>query len=201
MTWVVGITGGIGSGKSAATRHFQALGIEVVDADALARVVVEPGRPALATIAGHFGGRTLTADGQLNRPYLRDLIFSDPSAKQWLEQLLHPLIRTEIVSQLNDARSPYAILSSPLLLETDQHTLTHRIAVVDLPEALQIERASQRDGNTPAQIEAIMANQLSRAERLARADDVIDNSGSLRALKERVENLHERYLAMASATG
>lgn len=195
---IIGLTGGIGSGKSEVSRRFQSLGITVVDADEVARLVVEPGQPALADIAAHFGVDILLSDGRLNRANLRNIIFSSPEEKQWLEALLHPLINQEIRRQLVNAESPYVILSSPLLLETHQHELADRILVIDASEALQIARASSRDGNTIEQIEAIMATQLNREARITRADDLIHNHGDLPELDQQVNALHQKYMALTA---
>lgn len=192
---IIGVTGGIGSGKSAVMRAFQAKGIEAVDADDMARVVVEPGQPALEAIAEHFGPDILTPEGALNRPALRAIIFSDTHAKNWLETLLHPLINRELRARLAAAQSPYALLVSPLLFETGQDELVDRILVVDVPEAVQLARASVRDGADPEQIKRIMANQMAREERLARADDVLDNSGDMADLERQVVELHQKYRA------
>lgn len=197
-TLIIGLTGGIGSGKSEVSRRFQSLGIVVVDADEVARLVVEPGQPALAAIAEHFGGDILSRDGRLNRALLRKIIFSDPEEKRWLEGLLHPLINQEIRRQLASADSPYAILSSPLLLETRQHELVDRILVIDASEALQVARASSRDGNTIEQIEAIMATQLNREMRISKADDIIHNHGDLPELDQQVNALHQKYMALTA---
>lgn len=191
---IIGVTGGIGSGKSAVMRAFQAKGIEAVDADEMARVVVEPGQPALDAIAEHFGPTILTPEGTLDRPALRAIIFSDDSAKTWLEALLHPLINRELRARLAAAQSPYALLVSPLLFETGQDELVDRILVVDVPEAVQLARASARDGADPQQIKRIMGSQMSRKERLARADDVLDNSGSLADMERQVVELNQKYL-------
>jgi len=195
--FTVGLTGGIGSGKSAVAEQFRRLGVDVIDADRAARNVVTPDSPALEAIAAHFGHEVLQADGSLNRAHLRQVVFSDPQQRRWLENLLHPLIRRLVEEALDRADSPYAILESPLLLETDQHRLADRILVVDVPEALQIARAGQRDGNSEAQIRAIMDNQLERQARLARADDVVDNSGPVGNLAAAVAQLHQRYLKLA----
>jgi dephospho-CoA kinase len=197
--FVVGVTGGIGSGKTAVTNGFQALGIEIVDADVASRVVVEPGTDALQRIAEHFGADILQADGTLDRAALRKIIFQDPAAKRWLEQLLHPLIRSEIQRQLRDATSPYVILVSPLLVEAEQHLFCDRILVVDVPEEIQLQRTVVRDNNDPDQVRRIIASQASRAQRLEHADDVIENDGSLEQLRAKVERLHERYLQLATA--
>ena len=192
----IGLTGGIGSGKSAAADCFRALGVDVVDADWAARVVVQPGQPALAKIAEHFGAGALLENGELDRTQLRRLVFDDAGEREWLEGLLHPLIREEIVQALEASRSAYGILESPLLIESGQFKLVDRICVVDLPEALQVERASGRDRSDPGQIRKIMGAQLSRAERLAKADDVLDNSGDLAGLRAQVEALHQQYLEL-----
>lgn len=201
---IVGLTGGIGSGKSEVCRRFIAKGIIVVDADIVAREVVEPGMPALEQIRIHFGDGILLAakDNQpptLHRVKLREIIFNNPDEKTWLEQLLHPLINQRIRTQLENAANPYCILASPLLLETQQYLLADRILVVDTPEQLQIERASHRDANNEAQIRAIMQTQLSRQERCARANDIIQNHGDISALDEQVEKLHLLYLELASS--
>jgi dephospho-CoA kinase len=199
MSLVVGITGGIGSGKSAVTRCFEEHGITVVDADLVSRVIVEPGKPALAAIAAHFGPGILQADGTLDRPALRSRVFADEAQRLWLERLTHPLIGEEIVNRISASRSPYTILSSPLLLDTSQHTLVDCVVVVDAPESLQLQRTMQRDGNDEAQVKRIMAAQLTRAQRLERADIVLDNSGSLQDLEQAVDELHKEFLLRAES--
>jgi dephospho-CoA kinase len=196
--FVLGLTGGIGSGKSAVAACFKKYGIKVVDADIAARKVVEPGMPALKTIAEHFGEQVLQADGTLDRAVLRSIVFNNEQQRQWLEQLLHPAIGEWIATELTSATSAYAILESPLLLETEQRKSTHRTLVVDVSKELQIERATARDDNSREQIEAIIAAQLPREERLARADDVINNSGSLADLESAVKTLHQQYLKIAA---
>ena len=197
--YVVAITGGIGSGKTTIANQFAELGIDVVDADVIAREVVEPDTPALAAIADHFGPDVITPDGQLDRRSLRERVFSDPSAKTWLNALLHPLIRSEMQRQCAAARSPYCLLVVPLLVENKLTGLANRVLVVDVDEATQIERTCRRDGVTPEQAKAIIAAQASRSERLAAADDVIENgNGSEMAIKARILTLHETYLAFAS---
>ena len=194
--WVLGLTGGIGSGKSAAAEHFSALGVPLIDADQAARQVVEPGRPALARIVERFGTQVLQADGQLDRAALRQQVFADASQRQWLEQLLHPLIFDEIEQFLGQVRAPYSILVSPLLIESGQHARTRRILVIDLPEALQIQRSLARDGGSEAQIRAILAAQLSREERLRHADDVLSNDQGRAELHQQVERLHRFYMTL-----
>ncbi|MNJ40844.1 Dephospho-CoA kinase [compost metagenome] len=197
--YVVAITGGIGSGKTTVANQFAALGIEVVDADLIAREVVEPGTPALAAIASHFGPGILDEQGRLDRRALRERIFSDPAAKSWLNALLHPIIRSEMLRQCAAASSPYCLLVVPLLVENRLTELADRVLVIDVDEATQIERTCRRDGVSREQAQAILASQASRSERLAMADDVLDNqSGTTETIRERILALHETYLAFAS---
>ncbi|EIM1708458.1 dephospho-CoA kinase [Aeromonas dhakensis] len=197
--YVVAITGGIGSGKTTVANQFAELGIEVVDADIIAREVVEPGTPALAAIAAHFGADVIAPDGRLDRRQLRERVFTDPQAKDWLNALLHPLIRSEMQRQCAAARSPYCLLVVPLLVENRLTALANRVLVIDVDEATQIERTCRRDGVSREQAEAILAAQASRTERLAAADDVLDNqNGTPEAIKSRIFALHETYLAFAS---
>jgi dephospho-CoA kinase len=186
---IVGLTGGIGSGKSAVSDYLAKLGYPIVDTDVLAREVVEPGSEGLVAIAEHFGKSVINQDGQLDRAALRERIFKDSTEKAWLEALLHPMIRTLMLAELDkhEPNAPFVVLSSPLLLETDQHTLVDTIVVVDLPESLQIERASRRDKNSVDQIKRIMANQVSRQKRLASANIVLDNSGTLENLYQQID--------------
>lgn len=197
---VVGLTGGIGSGKSAASEAFAKLGRPIIDADVVAREVVEPGEEALAKIAEHFGEAVLQDDGHLNRAMLRDIVFQESKHREWLEQLLHPIIRTRIMDKLESyqGQEAYAILASPLLLETDQHKLVDHIIVVDIEEALQVKRTSERDGNTPDQVERIMAAQLSRAERAAKADSLLDNNTTREALEQQVATLDKKLRSLAA---
>ena len=195
----VGITGGIGSGKTALTDWLSTQGIVIVDADLVARVVVEPGQPALTEIAAQFGQEYLLPDGQLDRAALRKLVFADDAKRRTLESITHPRIRDELTRQMAAAQSPYVVLSSPLLLESGQSEMVDLSVVVDVPEAVQIERTIARDQNDRALVEQIMAAQLDRATRISRADIVIDNSGSLEALHLRGAQLHRTLLARASA--
>lgn len=195
---VIGVTGGIGSGKTAATDHFQSLGITVVDADLASRVIVEPGREALLKIEEHFGKGVIADDGTLDRRALRDIVFNNPDERKWLEQLTHPLIGQEILRQIQTSESPYTILASPLLLESGQSRLTQRILLIDVPEALQIERTKSRDNTTEDGVRAIMKAQMSRDERRDKADDIIVNDQDLAHLHSQVEQLHQRYLNMAN---
>lgn len=197
MVFIVGLTGGIGSGKTAVSDRFAELGIKVVDADVCARVVVEPGRPALAQIVDHFGPEVLQADSSLDRARLRQIVFANEAERKWLENLLHPLIFEEMWSQLQSANSPYAILVSPLLVEAGQNAICQRILVVDVPEDVQLARTMARDANSAEQVKAIMASQASRDARLAKADDVIVNDSDLLMLKQRVDEIHHQYLALA----
>ncbi|WP_443191471.1 dephospho-CoA kinase [Pseudomonas indica] len=194
--WILGLTGGIGSGKTAVAQHFIDLGVHLVDADHAARWVVEPGRPALDRIAEHFGQEVLLPDGQLDRAALRGRIFQNPEERRWLEGLLHPLIGQEILAHLGRAESPYAILVSPLLVESGQHRLAQRVLVVDAPEHLQLARTIQRDQVTEEQVHAILQVQAKREERLRHADDVIVNDRDLSWLKAEVERLHHFYLTL-----
>ncbi len=197
-SFVVGLTGGIGSGKSAATDTFAALGVPVIDADVVARNVVEPGTSALQKITEHFGNQVITAEGTLDRAALREKVFAEPAEKTWLNNLLHPAIRQQMRRDTEAVDYPYCILSVPLLIENNLTTMTDRVLVVDCPESLQISRACARDKQSnEATIKRIMQAQVSRETRLAAADDIIDNSGTLASLKEQVNTLHARYLTIA----
>jgi len=194
--WILGLTGGIGSGKSAAAAHFANLGVHMVDADHAARWVVEPGRPALASIVERFGEAMLQPDGTLNRAALRERIFQSAEERRWLEQLLHPLIGEEIASNLAQAESPYAILVSPLLVESGQHRMAQRVLVVDTPEHLQLERTVRRDNVPEEQVRAILQAQAQRDDRLKHADDILLNDRDLGHLQREVERLHDFYLSL-----
>ena len=195
--YIVGLTGGIGSGKSTIAQGFRELGIEVVDADQASRKVVEPGMPALNIIADRFGAKMIKNDGTLNRAAMRQLIFSQPLEKTWLENLLHPLIAEWIVDQLQRAESAYVMLESPLLLETEQHQLVNTLLLVDLPESLQLSRTAERDGDPKQQIQSIIASQMARDDKLRRADYVFDNSLTLDTVAPRITMLHETFLHLA----
>ena len=190
MDW----TGGIASGKTAATQYFSRLGIITVDADVIARNIVGKNTEALETLHDHYGEAIIQPNGELDRRRLRDIIFNNPEEKKWLEFYLHPLIRKDIHQQLVMAKSPYVILSAPLLLETDLHTLSHRILVIDCDETQQISRGSQRDNTNGDNIVNIIRQQIKREERLARADDVISNNGTLEALHKSITNYHDQLL-------
>ncbi len=195
--YVVGLTGGIGSGKTAASDFLASLGIDIVDADVVAREVVEPGSPCLAAIAEHFGERVIDAQGQLNRRALRNIVFNDDRAKEWLNQLLHPAIRARLLAQLQQANSPYVVLVAPLLLENQLQRYCDRVLVIDVPEALQLERTMQRDNSEQQQVEAIMASQLTREQRLQRADDIVHNDADLTHLQQQLTALDKRYRQLA----
>jgi len=197
--YVVGITGGIGSGKSAVTDYLETKGIKVVDADKVARVVVEPGTSGLAAIAEHFGSDILLPDGSLDRAALRRVVFDNADERKVLEGITHPRIREEIARQLAEATSPYVVLASPLLLESGQNSFANYVVVVDVPESVQLSRTMARDDNSEQLVKSIMAAQLDRETRLSRADTSISNDGSLDELYTRVDDLHDDLLARAGA--
>ena len=199
--YIVGLTGGIGSGKSAATAHFAALGACVVDTDLIAHALTAPGGAAIEAIRRTFGADMLTPDGSLDRAAMRALAFQRPAARRQLEAILHPMIRDESARQCREASGPYVVLAVPLLIEAGTYReRCNRICVVDCPEDLQVARVRQRNSLPEEQVRSIMAAQASRAQRLAVADDVIDNSGTLAELEAQVERLHAAYLAAADAT-
>ena len=200
MPFVVGLTGGIGSGKSAAAQLFEALGATVIDTDAIAHALTAAGGAAIAPIRAAFGADYITAEGALARARMRELVFADAAKKSALEAILHPLIRQRSGELVRAARSPYVILMVPLLIESgDYRGRCQRILVVDCPEELQVERVVTRSGLSAAQVGAVMATQTSRAARLAAADDVIDNSRDPAYLRREVEALHRRFLQLAAA--
>jgi dephospho-CoA kinase len=197
--YVVGLTGGIGSGKTAVSDRFRSLAVNVVDADVASRAVVAAGTPALARIAAHFGTGMLNADGTLNRAALRARVFADPAARRWLEALTHPLIAAYLREHLQASSSPYSILVNPLLIESGQARACSRVLVVDVPEPVQLARTMIRDGNSEAQVRAIMAAQADRQRRLDAADDVIVNDQDLAHLDAEVTRLHAAYLELCQA--
>lgn len=200
--FTVGLTGGIGSGKSTVARAFEAHGIEVIDADALAHGLTAPEGAAIPTIRAAFGAGVIDASGALDRARMRRLAFADASARKRLEAILHPMIRAETDRLARRARSAYVILMIPLLIESgDPHTRCDRVLVVDCPAEEQIRRAMARSALPRADVEAIMATQVSRANRLAAADDVVDNSVEPAGIDAQVEILHRRYLDLASRRG
>ena len=195
---VIGLTGGIGSGKSVCAALFSTHGVPVIDADELAHALVAPGTPALADIIAAFGPEYLGADGRLDRDKLRRRIFTDVAGRHRLETILHPLIRININELIENISAPYCLVSIPLLLETGQTDLVDRILVIDVPESLQISRAAARDRLPMNTIRPILETQVDRATRLAAADDVINNTGSLDELAKKVQALHETYLALST---
>lgn len=198
--FAVGLTGGIGSGKSTVADCFAALGVPVIDTDVIARALTAPGGAALEAIRAVFGETVMQADGTLHRAVLRRRVFADSAARRQLEAILHPRIRQEVAQKLATLTAPYALIVIPLLVETGGYRdVLNRVLVVDCPEALQITRVMARSGLAQGEIKAILAAQAGRAERLAVADDIIVNTISLEALRAEVAALHQRYLAMAAA--
>ena len=193
---IIGLTGGIGSGKSAVSDKFKSLGITVVDADVAARTVVEPGQPALAEIERHFGSNILNQEGVLDRAQLREIMASDSEERVWLESVLHPKIGEQIAKELAESTSPYTIYVAPLLLETNSQKMCSRVLVVDVPKEIQIQRTAERDKVSEIQIEKIVAVQMEREERLEKADDILVNTGTIKELEEQVMKLHQKYLEM-----
>jgi dephospho-CoA kinase len=194
---VVGLTGGLASGKSTVAENFQSLNVPVIDADSIARDVVARGEPALEEIRAYFGPQVIKSSGELDRAQLREHVFADPQELQKLEQILHPRIYGSIIKDLEQLFTPYAILMIPLLLESKQKYPVDRILVVDIPRDLQLSRASVRDGSDSKTLNAILDAQINRTERLAAADDVINNTGHIADLKSQVSELHRKYLDLA----
>lgn len=195
--YIVGLTGGIGSGKTTVANMFHDLGVQSVDADLVAREVVMPGEPALNAIVEHFGQDILQSDGQLDRVELRTRIFADNAEKHWLNQLLHPLIRQRLLQKLQQCTSNYALLIAPLLLENKLQTYTDRVLVVDVPEELQLSRTMQRDQVPAEQVQNILNSQIARSERLHLADDVLLNTVPVSQLQPQIQQLHQRYQQFA----
>lgn len=193
----IGLTGGIGSGKSTAADRFQQLGAPVIDADVIAREAVEPGRPAFDAVTAAFGNEVVGDDGQLDRKALRDMVFADPRQKSTLESILHPEIHAEILRRIEHVSYPYCVIVIPLLAESKRNYPLDRILVVDLPEQLQITRTAMRDNAPAQQIEQIIRSQASRQRRLSIADHVIENSGTPEALLKNIDALHQAYLELA----
>jgi dephospho-CoA kinase len=206
MTFIVGLTGGIGSGKSAAATLFEELGAAVVDTDAIAHELTAPGGAAMGPIRSAFGDEVIAPNGALDRSAMRRLAFADAQAKARLEAILHPMIRAEADRRSAAARAPYVVLVVPLLVESggystgDRSSRAQRVAVVDCPEEVQVARVMSRSGLSAEEARAIMAAQVGREQRLAAADDVIDNGGELAALRPQIEALHRRYLEMAAVS-
>ncbi len=197
----IGLTGGIASGKSAVARRFAELGVPVIDADESARIVVAPGSPGLAEVVSRFGKNVLTAGGALDRPALRNLIFSNPGRRRELEAILHPLIRADMEHRASVATGPYLVMVIPLLIEGGGRGHVDRILVIDVDEEVQLKRLMERDGGTMEQAKAILAAQAGRATRLQAADDVLENVGSLSELRHGVDQLHRRYVELAGSPG
>jgi dephospho-CoA kinase len=198
--FTVALTGGIASGKSVVEKRFKAMDVSICDADYAARVVVEPGSDGLAAIVAAFGSDVLDAQGRLDRPAMRQRVFADPTARKTLEAIVHPRVRQWMLEHAQNAEGPYVMLSIPLLAENIGHyRWLDRIVVVDVPEAVQVQRLMARDGIDDALVDRILASQASRAARLALADDVIDNAGPETALDAQVAVLHRRYLELAAA--
>lgn len=197
MGLIIGLTGGIGSGKTAASDWFAAQGIDIVDADVVARLIVEPGQPALDDIKAAFGDWVIQSSGALDRTALRHYIFEHPQARQTLEAITHPRIRQQIIQQLDASTSIYTLLVSPLLIESRQHELTDRILLIDVPEHLQLSRASLRDAQSSDAIAKIMAVQMPRLQRQTHADDIAVNDGDLLHLYKQLETLHASYQGLA----
>ena len=193
---IIGLTGGIGSGKSAVSNKFKSLGITVVDADVVARTVVEPGKPALVEIESHFGPNILNKEGMLDRAQLREIMTSNSEERIWLESVLHPKIGEQITKDIAESTSPYTIYVAPLLLETNSEKMCSRVLVVDVPKEIQIQRTAKRDKVSEIQIEKIVDVQMKRENRLKKADDVLINTGTIKELEDQVVKLHEKYLEM-----
>jgi dephospho-CoA kinase len=197
----IGLTGGIASGKSTVTQRFAELGVPVIDADVAARHVVEHGKPGLQQVVRRFGPGVLDASGNLDRAALRALIFSDSASRQALDAILHPLIRCDMERQAAMVKGPYLVMAIPLLIESGRaRDRVDRVLVVDVDEALQLERVQARDGSSETHARAILAAQASREARLAAADDVLRNSGSVADLRQAVDRLHEQYLQLAQTS-
>jgi dephospho-CoA kinase len=197
--YVIGLTGGIGSGKTTVTNIFSKMGIDIIDADIIARDVVQKGRPALSLISEHFGDHFILPNGELNRALLRQQIFSNNDDKSWLNNLLHPLIREEITLQASSSKSPYCIIVAPLLIENGLTSLVNRVLVIDVNESTQLSRTTARDSNSEQQVQAIINSQVSRQVRQAHADDILLNdSCSIEDLTQSVSQLHQQYLLFSA---
>ena len=193
---IIGLTGGIGSGKSVASDKFKSLGIDVVDADVASRTVVESGKPALKEIQDHFGSGIITAEGKLDRNKLREIIATDAKERKWLESVLHPKIGEQITKEISESTSVYTLFVAPLLLETNSQEMCSRVVVVDVPKDVQIQRTAKRDKVSSNQVEQMVAAQMKREKRLEKADDVLLNNGTIEDLEKQVEELHKKYIQM-----
>ena len=189
----IGLTGGIGSGKSLAGKYFVELGVPLIDADIVARQVVAKGQPALQRLAEHFGSEIINDSEELKRHLLREIIFNDDSARAWVENLLHPLIKEKIAHWINQQKAPYCIVVIPLLLEKEQYPFLDRVLVIDAPEASQLARVQARDNAEKKDVQKIINTQLARKDRLAKADDILLNDNSKQALKEKIIKLNDYY--------
>lgn len=194
---VIGLTGGIGSGKSTAAGYFEYLGVPVIDADAITRDLVEPGQEALDEIINVFGKGVIQADGHLNRPLLRKLVFKNPNERKTLENILHPRARQLVQQQIAELTAPYCILCVPLLIESGWTDMVQRILVIDAPRELQIQRTIERDTASVEQVEAIINSQTDRETRLAAADDILENHGDISSLHQQIDELHKKYLSLS----
>ncbi len=195
----IGLTGGIGSGKTTVANLFEALGTPVIDADKIAHSLVESGKPALKLIESAFGPEIIDCNGSLDRAILRNLIFAHPDKKKLLESILHPLVYAEMLNRLKLLNAPYVILSIPLLLETNMQNFVDRILVIDCPVESQFQRVKQRDRLAEQTINAIIHSQVSRSQRISAADDMIDNSGGISELAEQINKLHNLYLSFSTS--
>ena len=194
----IGLTGGIGCGKTTVSRLFEKRNIPVIDADVISHAIVQPGQPTLLLLKETFGEQVLLPNGELNRQYLRELVFNDPNKKETLEGIMHPIIFGIMHDDLIKLNTPYGILSIPLLLETNQQAQVDRVLVIDCPETEQIQRVKARDQLSDSMINSIMRSQCSRSLRLKRADDILLNNGSLASIDAKVEKLHDFYLKMSA---
>ena len=197
----IGLTGGIGSGKSVVAQSFAGLGVPVIDADAIARKLVEPGQPALEKIKELLGNQFIGADGRLDRTKLREHVFASPGERRILESIIHPLVYDVIQEEVSRLKTPYCIIVIPLLIEANQQSLVDRILVVDASEEICIERVMLRDNTTDEAAKQILAAQLDRKTRIGHADDVITNEGNLESVTDQVAQLHQKYLALAALQG
>ncbi|ALO41092.1 dephospho-CoA kinase [Pseudoalteromonas phenolica] len=195
--WILGLTGGIGAGKTLVSNHLASLGIEIVDADVIARDVVAIGSDGLNAIAKHFGNTILLEDGSLNRAKLREIIFADSEQKSWLNNLLHPMIRQNITERLNNAKSTYVVLSAPLLFENKLDALCNHTLMVDVPVEVQLARTATRDSVSAEQVKNIIASQMSREDKRQKADSILDNHREIALVLTEVETLHRTFLQQA----
>ena len=198
---IIGLTGGIGSGKSTVTKHFEQLGVPVIDADIITRELVRPGEDALKEIEAHFGPDIIQTDGQLNRAWLRARIFDNAEERKALEAILHPRAKKYAQKCISELKAPYCILCVPLLIESGWNDIVHRVLVIDLPRELQIQRTMDRDGIPKNQVETIINAQIDRNGRLDAADDVLMNTGDRASLLKQVDTLHQQYIKQAKTTG